>query len=337
MIIFLYGEDTFRSRQKLNELKEKFKKDVDPSGDSLSVLSGEKLTLDELNKASSSVSLFSKRRMIVIDNLFENKSQAIFDAVFDYLKNKLSADNILVFREEISGAKLPKYKSKLFNFLKKPVLKKDAEAKSFVQEFKLLSNTEVTNWTKKEVEKRGGHITLQAAATMSSLLSSDLWQISSEVDKLISYKLGQGKLAGNMQVAQIEAGDVREFVRGNFDENIFALTDAIGANNKALSLRLFEQQLEAGLNGVYLLSMIVRQFKLILAIKAALEQGLDQRRITNSLKMHPFVVQKGIAQARNFSLDALKKTFSSLVEIDKKIKTGKSDVKTEIGLLLVKI
>lgn len=339
MILFLYGEDTFRSRQKLNELKEKFKKDVDPTGDSLSVLSGADLTVDELNKASSSVSLFSKRRMIVIDNLFENKSQAIFEAVLDYLKNKLSADNILVFRDEISGLKLPKYKDKLFKFLKNPKLQKNKEAKFFVQEFKLLSNTEVTNWTKKETEKRGGRITHQAAATLASLLGSDLWRISSEIDKLVNFKLGKKtvSLVDGGAPVQIETEDVQEMVRGNFDENIFALTDAIGANNKGLSVRLFEEQLEAGLNGTYLMTMIIRQFKLILQIKAALEEGMSQRKISTLLKMHPFVVQKGITQARNFSMIILKKILAHLLEIDKKIKTGKSDLKTEINLLLAKI
>jgi len=338
MIIFLYGEDTFRSRQKLSELKDKFKKDVDSSGDSLVTLDGEKLTLDDLNRASSAPSLFSKRRMIIIDNLFENKNQTMFDAVLEYLKDKLAGDNILVFRDEISGLKLPKYKSRLFSFLKKPILKKNKEAKSFVQEFKPLSSIEVTNWIRTEVEKRSGKISLQAATTLSSLLGSDLWQTNNELDKLISYKKAQiksGEIDG--QNNQIETKDVQEFVKGNFDDNIFALTDAIGTNNKALALKLFEQQLEGGANGIYLMTMITRQFKLLLQIKDALEKGVEQRNIASMLKVHPFAVQKGMVQVRNFSLDVLKKVFSSLVEIDRKLKTGKSDVKMEIDLLLVKI
>ncbi len=62
MIIFLYGEDTFRSRRKLNELKEKFLREVDPSGNSLTILDGEKTELEKINEAISPSSLLSKKK-----------------------------------------------------------------------------------------------------------------------------------------------------------------------------------------------------------------------------------------------------------------------------------
>ena len=91
MIIFLYGEDTFRSRQKLKELKSKFLRDIDSSGNSLAVLGGENTTLDRLNEIMASSSLFSKKRMIVIENIFSNKDKNIFEVLKDYLAKKESS------------------------------------------------------------------------------------------------------------------------------------------------------------------------------------------------------------------------------------------------------
>jgi len=59
MIIFLYGEDTFLSRRKLNELKEKFLREVDPSGNGLVVLDGEKAAMEEINESISASSLLT--------------------------------------------------------------------------------------------------------------------------------------------------------------------------------------------------------------------------------------------------------------------------------------
>jgi DNA polymerase-3 subunit delta len=330
MIIFLYGEDTFRARRKLNEFKEKFLREIDPSGNSLVTLDGESVSLEKINEAVSPASLLVKKRMIIIENLFSNKSQAIFNQFVNLFKKRGIEDNIIIFLDRVSGAeKLPKYKSELFKAL--------AEQK-YAQEFKPLSNTEATAWTKKEVELRGGKISASAAAELTSLLGSDLWQISNEIDKLINYKASQKlHLLDGEKGAIIEAEDVKNLTRGQFDENIFALTDAISARNKQAAARLLEEQVEAGLTESYLLAMIIRQFKILLQIRQALNSGLTSRKIINLLKLHPFVVQKGINQARNFNLNILKNIFSKLVEIDYNAKSGKADIKSALSLLIAKI
>jgi len=331
MIIFLYGEDTFRSRQKLKEIKEKFNREVDQSGGSLNILDGEKANLRVVNEAVSPMSLLSRKRMTVIGGVFKNKSQAVFGEILELLKKREKDEgSIIVFLEEISGLeKLPKYKSELFRFL---------AGQKFASEFKILSNTEATNWAKAEVAKRGGHITHQGAAMLASLVGSDLWQINNEIDKLINFKLGQGlALPDGMRDPAITPQDVKDMVHGKFDENIFALTDAVGAKNKSEALRLFEEQLDAGVAGAYLLAMITRQFKIILQVKSALEQGKTPRQISSVLKLHPFAAQKAAAQAANFSEELLKKILNFLIEADFKMKTGQGDPKVMISSMIAKI
>jgi DNA polymerase-3 subunit delta len=224
---------------------------------------------------------------------------------------------------------LPKDKNELYKYLTK---------QKYVQHFKLLSNTEVINWAKKEVEARGGKISQQAVRELTSLLGSDLWQINNEIDKLLSYKLGkEEKLVAGGEPAMIEFEDVKTLVRGSFDENIFALTDAIGNGNKSLAIKLFDEQVEAGLTDSYLITMIIRQFKIIMQIKEALEQGNTSRKIINLLKLHPFVVQKGIGQARNFSQPIVKNILNQLIEIDASMKTGKGETKVMLNILMARL
>lgn len=330
MIIFIYGEDTFRSRRKLNELKEKFLREVDPSGNSLTALDGATASMEKINEAVSPASLLSKKRMVIIENIFLNKGKPIFGQLVLYFKTKKIEENIIVFWDGlIDGKKLSQDKKELFKFLSKA---------KYTQEFKALSNTEAMAWTKKEVELRGGKINREALLFFTSLLGSDLWQIDSEIDKLLNYKLSQKlALAANGRGAIIEAEDIKNLVSGQFNERIFALTDALSIRNKKEAAKLMEDQLGGGLGESYLLNMIVRQFRILIQIRQALDAGLTPRKIINLLKLHPFIVQKGVNQARNFSLNSLKNILTQLVRIDYLMKSGQADVKTMLSLFLAEI
>jgi len=340
MIIFLYGANTYKSRQKLNELKNKFRREIDPGERSLAVIDGEKATVDKINEAVKSSSLFTRKTMVIVENIFANKSPVILDNICEYLKKEFTltkkikeavikedTGNIIIFWDSTSGEKLGK--NKLFNFLSK---------ERFAQNFKLLSNPEVAAWIKAEVEARGGKIKPQAVMYLASLFGNDQWQLSQEIDKVINYKQGQNRelLPGSGDIT-IDVRDAEDLCRGQSDENIFALTDAISRKNKSLAIKLFEQEIESGVTETYLLHMIIRQFRILLQVKEALEQGHSSRKIISDLKLHPFVAQKGISQAGGFTLGALKNIFHHLVEVDRQIKTGQGDFKTNIDLLVAKI
>ena len=331
MIIFLYGDDTYRSREKLKQIKSKFKKELDQNSSSLDILDGEKIDLEKINEIVAAPSLFVKRRMVVIENIFKNKNKDIFKALNDYLKKKSKSegeqDTIIVFWEE-SG--LNKFKTNVFfKFLSK---------EKIVQEFKILNNTETINWVKKEFKRRNGLIKGQAAVQLASIFSSNLWQLSNEINKLINFKRGeQPGLIDIDQIVEIEFKDVENLVRGSADENIFALTDSISAKNRSKALELFENELSAGVTETYLLVMIIRQFKILIQVRAALDSGLSARKIQNELKLHPYVIQKASVQARNFSIDLLKNLYREVVDIDYQLKTGQSDAKTALTLMIAKI
>ena len=50
MIIFLYGPDSFRAREKMKQLKQKFIREVDKSGLNLIEMDGDKMTLNDYLK-----------------------------------------------------------------------------------------------------------------------------------------------------------------------------------------------------------------------------------------------------------------------------------------------
>jgi len=202
MIIFLYGEDDFRAKKKIRELKDKFFRDVDKSGGSIEFVDGKTATLKEINEKAATASLLAAKRMIIIEDIFSNRDKELLPELSEYFKNKEKNNwgNIVVFCDNsIKGKKkfngeeivktdkdgrdkpLGKKEKELFDFLAK---------QKFAQEFKKLNNQDFGAWIKNEVEARGGAISSRAIQVLIGLVGYDLWQIDSEISKLINFKAG---------------------------------------------------------------------------------------------------------------------------------------------------
>lgn len=324
MVIFLYGADTFRSRRFRQELQEKFQRDVDPTAVSLAVIDGQTATVNDLAEKLGAGSLFVKKRLIVIENVFANKKDKIFGELGGYL-GKLSEgqddDNVIIFHDGDLGSKekpLKAAQKKLFSFLAK---------QKFVQEFKTLTGPQLLSFIKKEASSYNNGVAAAAAAELAARAGGDLWLIAGSIKKLAFASPGK----------EITIEAVKGTVAGTYDENIFGLTDALGAKNKRLALRLLEEQYAAGLSDEYLLAMLVRQFRILLQIRSALDAKLPPDTLTARLKIHPFVARKGAAQARNFTAAALKAALNTLVAIDWHSKTGQGETRTELSLFIASL
>jgi DNA polymerase-3 subunit delta len=328
MIFFFYGGDTWRSRKKLNELKEKFSKDVDPSGNSIVEVGGESSSLEMMRDAISPQSLFSRKMMVVIKDVFSNKKPAVFEGLSKIISEraiKINGNAIVFFESSSDIDKKSKEKKAFFELLLK---------EKYSQEFKEMAPADISAWITDEAAQRGGSISRETARELMSIVGNDTWALSNEIDKLISYKKSLSTV--NNSIALINAEDLKTISGSYSVESIFALTDAIGTKNKGLALKIFEDQVASGSNELQILSMVIKHIKNIIQIKSALDADYSTRKITSQLKLHPFVAQKGILQARNFSIDQLKDLYSALIRSDFLAKSGKQNVKTSLSLVISK-
>lgn len=322
MIIFLHGADTFRSHRLLQEMKNKFIADTDKDAGSLIMVDGQETSLKELTEKINTGSLFVKKRLVVVNDIFKNKKSGIFAELTDYLKKFPQAEEIIIIfiDGEIGGKEnSPKADAKkLFTFLAR---------QKFVQEFKPLTNLQLMAFIKKEASQYKKEFLAKAAARLLVISGGDLWIIASEIKKLAFYS----------QTNIITEQDVDELCVGSISEDIFALTDALSTKNKTGALKLLEEQYAAGLSDEYLISMLIRQIKILLQIRDLIDSGANQNTINEKLKLHPYIIKKGLAQARNFSSTALKNILDRLIHLDFANKTGLSHIKTELMLLIAKL
>ncbi|MDD5567225.1 MAG: DNA polymerase III subunit delta [Patescibacteria group bacterium] len=318
MIILLHGEDTFRSRQRLKKLKEGFKQKYDPRGLNILQLDGKTLTLEDFNKAVATQGFLSKKRMLVIENLSENKNKPLLEIIRDSLSGLPAEENVVVFWE--GGAKKSRGRKE-----STPLFGLKPSAGVVIEAYPQLKGLKVSQWVKREVAERDSKIEPKALALLISLVGEDLWRMSTEIDKLASYKHG----------GIITEADVSVLVRAKYDTDIFKLTDALSSQDQATALRLLDEQISSGTPIPYLLTMLIRQFRILLQVKDYLENQGNPYQVGPALKLHPFVAQKAVNQVKNFSFAKLKKTYRRLLWLDEKTKSSSYDPQIFFDLFTV--
>jgi len=322
MIIFFYGEDSFRSSQKLLEIKDKYLAS-DKSGSGLSCFDfSDHADAADVISTSSTANLLAPKRLVVVKRVIEKGSAEAQKIILEYLKKNKSnlekdADLVLVFWEESA----PRKNNALYKFL---------EANSKKQNFEKLAGAKLSQWIINRIKEYDASASISKGALEKLIvfLGSDTTLLDVEIQKLINYA------DGNI----IKEEDIETLVRANIDSNIFATIDALAANKKYEALRLLHNNIERGEDPFYIFSMFVYQFRNILKIADLKEQGItNEYEISKITKMHPFVVKKSLAATRIFTFDVLKKIYQKLGAYDLAVKTGKMDMKLALDKFVAEL
>jgi len=304
MIIFLYGEDTYRSRQKLQEIISHYQA-IRQSGLNLKYFDGPGADFQDVKSELRTVSMFKEKKLLVLKDIFSN--QKFKDSFLKEAKRFTGSDNIVVLYEEKGGFA----RDALFTFLKKHAQ---------CQEFEALSALKIKQWLKNEFAKAKTKIDPLALEAMVSFVGNDLWQLANDVQKLVAYKRG----------GEITIKEVRLLVKPKTETDIFKTIDAIALKNKKQALILLHRHLEQGDTPFYLLSMINFQFRNILGVKDLTKRGEALSR--SGLK--PFLAQKSYRQSQKFTYEELEKIYRKIFQADYDIKTGKLDPQSALDFLI---
>lgn len=311
MIIFLYGSDSFRSKEKLNEIVDGYKK-VHKSGLNLVYFDCKEKTFKDLQNIFKVAGMFAEKKLIVLKNLFGNKK--FQEDFLESLKDLESAkDIIIIFEDDKVDERL-----KIF---------KDLKGQAKCQEFEFLSGVLLKNWAKKEIEKQNAKIEDIALNLLISFAGNDLWQLSNEIKKISNYKVNK----------IITSDDIKLLVKPKFDNDIFNTVEALASKNKKTALNLMQKHIEAGDSPFYLLSMITYQFRVLITLKDLIDKKTPQYMITKKSGLHPFVAQKCLPITAKFSFEDLKRIYNKIFKIDCDIKTGRLDPELALDMLIAEI
>jgi DNA polymerase-3 subunit delta len=324
MIIFFYGEDTFRSHEKVLEIKNKFSIN-DKSGAGLSLFDtkdSKESAFEKIKFTLSASGLFSLKKLMLLKNIIAETPSDEQVKILNFLKErsekiKADADLVVLFWEEGT----PRKNNALFKFLL-------AETKK--QNFEKLSGPKLSQWIIGKIKRSSPEtsITKDALEKLITFVGNDTALLTQEIEKLINF-------SGS---ATINAEAVNLLTKADLDNNIFETIEALSANRKKRALELFHRHLDNGDDPFYLFSMFVYQFRNLLRIASLQEDGIfNEFEIAKITKLHPYVVKKSFGQARNFGEKKLIAIHKKLGALDTKIKTGQADIKLSLDKFIVEL
>jgi DNA polymerase-3 subunit delta len=166
-----------------------------------------------------------------------------------------------------------------------------------IVELARVNDEDAMRWTVATALDAEVRIEADAARELVDALGADMMMISSELEKLLLYTLGRGR---------ITLADVETMVLGAKQRSLYELTDAISARDRVRALALLHGLLNSSDAGedsaIGHLYMLARTFRQMLVI---LEKNVrDSRAIWQALwqgfRMPPFAADDLIRQARRY-------------------------------------
>jgi len=311
MIIFIYGEDTYRSRQRLRKISENYKR-VNKSGLDLIFFEGLDFNFNDFKNVFSQTSMFNEKKLVIVSDFFSN--QAFKDSFLENIKLFAESKDIVLFYERIKILE------------KDPFLKKIKKLAK-IENFEPLEGEKLKKWAKENISNLDIEIQSEALAKMIDFIGNNLWQFSNEIKKLANYRK-QG-------IIRVE--DVELLIRPRVETAIFKTIDAVAQKNKRKALVMIHQHLNLGDSPGYLLAMINYQLRNLLIVKDLAEKNEPYYSILKKTGLNHFVLKKSHSQAERFTFQELKKTYRKAFQIDLDIKTGKIKPETALDLFIAGI
>ena len=322
--IFLwYGENDYEVFRQISSWSNLFTKKysgLNITSFDLSLPGSKDQLIKDVKNALQVNSLFGSNKLIILKNFLTKKLDKELQALILETLEKLTDGFIVIFAQKAK----PDARSKMWKDLQKLNKKGLAE----VKEYELLQGSKLISWISSKAVLEKANFEPGVIDSLVASVGNDLWQLDVEIKKLANYKKEEA----------ITKKDVALLVKGKYNDDIFQLMDVISEKNKKKAFKLFRDQIDSGANEIYLLTMLIRQFRIFWQVKELLESNtcpVDE--IFRELGLHPFVAKKSIQHVGKFKLEEIKNIYKKLLEFEIKMKTSQVDFEVLFGLLIAKL
>jgi len=319
----LAGPDDYSLRSKLSSIKASL---GDPAtlSTATSLFEGAKLKPGEFKLTVDALPFLTPCRLVIVTGLL-----ARFSAGDGTLKKASRIDDPEVFATAIKNSPPSTVIILIESELSRnnPLFKYLADTIE-IHEFPLLDKPKLKEWIGRRVMTAGGVITPVAINLLVQYIGADLWAAAGEIEKLVLYAEGR----------PITDTDVKALVGYAGEANIFTLVDAIFEARLKTATEALENLKIKGLSASYVLSMISRQWRLVIQYKDLKSRGEKDVEIRRKLGLlADFVWKKTQDQAAHFTMNRLKDVYRRLLDADLAAKTGRMDEDLAIDLLVAEL
>ena len=293
-IYLLYGKEHYLIDNAIKLFRESLNESMIDFN--LETIDGKETTLDQLLSSIETLPFMDERKIVIVKDFelltkskkknFSDKDEKTFAS---HLEN-IPDTTILVFA--VYG-EIDKRKS-IVNTISKNGIAYNCEK---------ISDMELFKWTKKKFEKNNTMIDN----------AQIMYFINNEIRKISSFAGSDTKVTNEI---------IDRLSQKKIENDIFKLIDYIGDKNSQNAIKILNDMINEGESVLGIFAMINRQFKIVLQVKELLNKGLNNKAISDKLKLSLFIVNKSIKISRNFTESMIIDMLNYILESDYKIKKG---------------
>lgn len=281
-------------------------------------------TLDILNSSIEDilteinyVPMFAEDRYIIIKNAnffgTEKLKESDNELLLKYLENPGDTTIIFVCNTKLDlRKKITKIIKDKYNLINIPTLKVYEIEKRLLDVFNK-NNYKIDNESIKYIVK-------------ASLNNYDI--AMNEVEKIMLYYDNPSNITYN---------DILNITSSSINTNNFLFVDSLIDGDLENSLKLFQDLKTMKVEPSIILSLIARDYRILLSIKKLLEQNKREYEIMKELNLQDWQVNKYLKKAFPYKIKELESILIKLSDLDLNIKTGKIDKYIALELFILDV
>jgi DNA polymerase-3 subunit delta len=326
-VILLFGDDELALHERLADFIERL---AEPGNAEVHVsrFSAARLDLEAFETQLMSAPFLTPRRMVILDLGTLTSRRLDLPERFFKLLETMPPTSVLVALERIDVEALDRRRrgasagdasqahaeaSAFYRWVR------DHPGRAVAREHRSPRGPAFERWAIERARRHGAEMDGKAAALLRQYTGEETLLADQELRKLADYVNGE---------RPIGAADLELLTPFHAEGDVFAMVDSLGGRDGAKAMRTM-QSLLAEEDPRYVFTMIVRQFRLLLLARDALDRGLAPRQIlTESPHRLPgFVADKVGRQALGFSPERLADIYRELLALDVASKSGRADIR----------
>ncbi|MCR4740022.1 MAG: DNA polymerase III subunit delta [Lachnospiraceae bacterium] len=308
-VYLLTGEEAYLRLDARNRLKNA----LCAPDDTLNVAAyyGKDINVNEVIDFANTLPFMAEKRVLFIEDsdLFEKGS----DELAAFLK-ELPESTCMIFMQE----KVDK-RGKLY---------KAIQNAGRVVTFDHPSDEMLEKWIVARLTKASVKVRKSALTQFLMQAPRDMEAMDNELEKLISYTIKKG---------EADAEDVKAVCSVRIEDRIFDMIASIAAKDRKGALSRYYDLLTLKEPPVKILSLITRQFNLMLMSKEYSKDGFSQDEIASRLSVNPYGVKKALQSSRSYTREELKSIVSMCMEYETLIKQGRMDDRMSVEILIASL
>ena len=306
-VYLIYGEEGYLCQQ----AKQKLKDALSIPGDTMnySYYEGKKINVSEVIDLAMTLPFFQDKRLLLLEDtgFFKNSPDDIVSLI-----GELPDTTCLVFVEQEVDKRSRLYKA--------------VQKNGYIAHMTTPDEKTLFLWIASLLKQEKKKITEPTLRFFLERTGTDMDHLKQEIDKLCSFALER---------EEITKEDIIEITTHTTTSKIFDMLEAIVRGNQKVAIDYYYDLLALKEPPMRILSLLVRQFNLILQVKEMDRRSIPRSEIAKQAGIPAFVVGKYLDQGRRYDKATLEKILLTCADTEEAVKTGRLTDTIAVELLIV--